>query len=359
MNLDNRAPRSASLHSNSWQFRQDPEHFEVNEHLYFAPNGCGEHILSRIRRADMSTPYVEKKISEQTGVPLRMIRHAGLKDRAATATQWFSWPERLQRRPLVSTEDLEVIESSRQEHALSVGHVRHNDFRLLLTGPPPPASLPPLRFPNFFGRQRFGNTDPGDLRAWVDATFKNPTKMAISCLQSALFNDYLQGLRATTGDRPGPEEIWTRVYTKRFFAADLEPEILARFEAGEIAPTGPIFGYKMPSPQVEELDFLAQVGLKLDDFRQFGKLARGTRRARIVHVENLQWEPGPHLGTSVMRFSLPSGSYATVFLLALFRNEILNSPSSQWPDFRQEVNLGLLAAPQTHRDSAAEGTFQE
>ncbi len=57
------------------------------------------------------------------------------------------------------------------------------------------------------------------------------------------------------------------------------------------------------------------LGLNLDAFRAFGKLAQGTRRLNYVTIEDVEVRAiGEDLG---LTFTLPTGSYATVVLGAL------------------------------------------
>ena len=64
-------------------------------------------------------------------------------------------------------------------------------------------------------------------------------------------------------------------------------------------------------------DVLAQHGVTPDDFKTFGRLARGGRRAIVVDVEELS-VAAAHEGAALeLRFALPSGSYATVLIAEL------------------------------------------
>ena len=103
-----------------------------------------------------------------------------------------------------------------------------------------------------------------------------------------------------------------------------EEERLRRFE---ISPTGPVFGRKMLRSEGREGElergFLASEGVDYEDFRKIfpGLELRGARRAFRVRPEELRWElEGKDV---VLSFSLPKGSYATVFLREIVKPELL------------------------------------
>ena len=104
-----------------------------------------------------------------------------------------------------------------------------------------------------------------------------------------------------------------------------------RAERFEISPTGPLLGYRMTLPEGEPL--LARVkhpaidlaanGLTPGDFRVEGKLkVKGARRPLRVKPENVELSAGvdEHGSYIAAGFTLPSGSFATVFMRELIKD---------------------------------------
>jgi tRNA pseudouridine13 synthase len=101
-----------------------------------------------------------------------------------------------------------------------------------------------------------------------------------------------------------------------------------RADAFEISPTGPLVGYRMTHPDGEpgriEDEVLAESGLKTSDFKQSGKhRVKGARRSLRVKPTDIELaggvdEHGPHI---TVAFTLPAGSFATVLLRELMKND--------------------------------------
>ena len=103
-----------------------------------------------------------------------------------------------------------------------------------------------------------------------------------------------------------------------------------RLAAGEIVPTGAMFGHEMraPSPGTEaaarEAAVLAAHDLAIDDFRRVGALARGTRRPFAIRVGGARATlEGDAL---VLTFALPPGAYATVVAAEVMKDATLDDP---------------------------------
>ena len=325
-------------------FQQRSDTFFVEELLHYHPSGMGDHRFVKLRKRDLSTPAVERKISETTGVPLRHIRRAGRKDAAATATQWFSWPLSLERREIGDLEAVTVLERTRHEHGLAVGHARGNRFSLLLDGEPgnlvETCGLSLTRFPNFYGLQRFGRDlpDSGEIGGRIKRPTRGPSaRETISVLQSLLFNELLAARWHGTGFQPEEEDWWTASNGKRCFRAPLDDALLQRYTDGEIAPTGPMYGYKLSLNRAES-SFLQKHGLSPADFRAWGKAAKGARRPLFVRPEAVCCKVCRD-GRLQLDFELPSGAFATVLLLAAFLPQRLAQPMERWPDFTKNTIL--------------------
>ena len=72
------------------RIKTTPEDFVVDEVLGFEPAGQGEHIWIQVRKTGSNTRDLVDKLVLATGVDARDIGYAGLKDKNAVTTQWFS-----------------------------------------------------------------------------------------------------------------------------------------------------------------------------------------------------------------------------------------------------------------------------
>ena len=158
------------------------------------------------------------------------------------------------------------------------------------------------------------------------ASLRNPflKKLALSAAQSGLFNHYL-GMRLADGllRKVLPGDVMAKIpFGGMFIAEDVILE-QKRFDAHEIVTAGPIFGRKtFPAAQdaaAREVVSLAAFGLEKEAFGGFGKLVQGTRRHNLIYLDDLAAETTAD-GLR-LNFTLPAGSYATVLLREIMKNE--------------------------------------
>jgi tRNA pseudouridine13 synthase len=100
----------------------------------------------------------------------------------------------------------------------------------------------------------------------------------------------------------------------------------ARLAAGEIVPTGPMFGHRMRAPAPgtpaaeREAAILAAAGVTTEDLRRAGPLAEGTRRDAAVVVSATQVGIAGADAIDVC-FTLPSGAYATTIMREVTKHD--------------------------------------
>ncbi|MDJ0836250.1 MAG: tRNA pseudouridine(13) synthase TruD [Acidobacteriota bacterium] len=323
-------------------FHQDPDSFHVEEKLFYNPRHEGPYVFVRIKKRGISTRTAKLRLSEITGVPMKDIRHAGLKDTASTSIQWLSWEASLQRSELKGTEDLEILDVTRHTNNLSVGHVFKNRFQLRFQVKnhdvfPDEARLG-TSFPNFYGPQRFGRAHytRTSIRESLSRPKPNRRREILSAMQGWLFNDYFIARIGEHGRKPLSDDLWTANNGKNWFQDENDETLSERFAQGEISPTGPVFGYKTKFT-VSELTYLDRLGLETQTFRSWGKSAKGSRRVlwvkpKIYGVQN-------EGGSVSLDFKLTSGSYATVFIVNLFMPHLIGRPIEEWPNFTRPVTL--------------------
>jgi tRNA pseudouridine13 synthase len=243
-----------------------------------------------------------------------------------------------------------VLSVSRHGNKLRPGHLRGNRFRILIRNPvlAAPAGLETLlnRFrqeglPNFYGPQRFGREgetvrlglsllrpEPAqDLNSGRQPNLRNPflRKLALSAVQSALFNQYLarrleDGLlrRVLRGD------VMAKWPMGGLFVVEDVVREQGRFDIRETVSTGPIFGRKTFAAAGDaaerEETVLQEAGLTRASFGGFGKLMQGTRRHNVVYLEGLK--ATIQAQGVLLAFTLPAGSYASILLREVMKVDL-------------------------------------
>jgi tRNA pseudouridine13 synthase len=317
-----------------------PEDFEVEEIPAYEPCGAGEFLYLWVEKRAMGAEYCTRQIAQRLGLPAAAVGTAGLKDRHAVTRQWISVPASAEPAlPGLEGEGLRVLRVSRHNNKLRPGHLHGNRFKIVLrecaAGPElqsrVSAVVQRLRqqgMPNFYGAQRFGHggetLELGMGLLGLGDAVKAPKrlnpflrKLALSAVQSALFNDYL-GRRMAAGElhRVLAGDVMAKwPFGGMFVAEDVAAE-QARFDRREIVSAGPIFGRKTFPARGEaaekELSVLAATGLTTASFARFGKLLMGTRRRNLVYVDDLAY--AMQLEGVELSFTLPAGSYATMLV---------------------------------------------
>lgn len=341
---------TADLPGIGGRIKQAPEDFEVEEIPAYAPSGEGAFLYLWIEKRDMGAEYFVRQVAKRLGLPPGEVGTAGLKDRRAVTRQMVSVPDSVHERlGDLTSEDLRVLSVSRHGNKLRPGHLHGNRFRILVREVADDAEartaaivgrIREQGLPNYYGGQRFGRgaetfhlgmsllkkEPPPTLADGRRANLRNPflKKLALSAAQSALFNEYL-ARRLTDGllRRVLPGDVMAKwPFGGMFVAQDMAVE-QARFEARETVHAGPIFGRKtFPAADeaaAREIQILTDAGLSRESFAGFGKLVQGTRRHNLIYCEDLAASTEPE-GIR-LSFTLPAGSYATVLLRELMKND--------------------------------------
>ncbi len=324
--------------------RSQASDFRVDEQLPFELSGEGEHIWLRIQKTASNTDWIAEQLAKFAAVPAVAVGFAGMKDRHAITTQWFSinlagkpppnWSD-------FETDDIKVIKQARHLRKLKRGVLAGNTFQLILrelTGAQSDweAALQQVAkqgVPNYFGEQRFGHHGNNLRRAeqWFSSD-KAPRKrtqksLYLSAARSWLFNQVLSH-RVNTGTWNSllQGEILRLAGTKtgQFVAEIMDVSLIDRINAMDIHPTGPLWGRGLPEVQSDALAVESAILADWTDW-QTGLEKAGleqARRALRLIPENLQWkfmDDELNAGQLALQldFSLTSGAYATAVLREL------------------------------------------
>ncbi|HSS65403.1 MAG TPA: tRNA pseudouridine(13) synthase TruD [Gammaproteobacteria bacterium] len=328
--------------------RAQPEEFEVEEVLRFEPAGKGGHVYLRIRKRGLNTRDVAKALARQADVRPIDVGFAGMKDRNAVATQWFSVGLAGRDDPdwgAINSDALEVLQVTRHEKKLRPGQLMLNRFRIVLRdirgdGDEIDARLDRIGsegVPNYFGPQRFGrngaNLDAArelfkDLRLVRDRKLKG---IYLSAARAQVFNHVLSTRvaagswnRALSGEVLMFDDSRSR-FTTHGEDLDADP----RIGKLELHPTGPLWGRGSPDASGEAAAVERRAAAALSDLTSGLEKAglKADRRALRLRVDALEYgECGDRCVT--VAFSLRPGAFATAVLREVVR---LNGPSAAQP----------------------------
>ena len=152
-------------------------------------------------------------------------------------------------------------------------------------------------------------------------------RLWVSALQSRVFNQIVAG-RIGGLDRLMDGDFAYKHENGACFIVESAAAEQPRADAFEISPTGPLIGFRVSLPQGEPLrieqETFARYGLAPADFKRAGSLrVKGDRRPLRVQPTDVDLaagvdEHGPHI---TVAFTLPAGSFATVLLRELMKND--------------------------------------
>jgi len=296
------------------------------------------HLLLHIERHDLSHEAMLRQLCDTLNIKQKELGYAGIKDSRALVRQYVSVPAHCADKvgKLVG-EALRILKCRAFDYRIRPGHLHGNRFSLKVGEVTAeqfallPGVIEEIRtfgIANYYGEQRFAADRRNlelmarahqDERVWRRmAPFRR--KFLLSAWQSDLFNQYIDLRRERWGlQRVILGDVLRTEHGGLFVSTDpkLDSERLAR---KEIAITGPILGWDEAMAQAEaaelEQEILARAGMRREDFKIYGKLARGTRRVLSLfpEISEYAWRAPDELS---LQFYLPKGCYATTFIAEL------------------------------------------
>ncbi len=317
------------------ELRVSDDDFVVDEVPQYLESGEGEHLYLHLRKRGISTPDLVRRLCRQFKLREMEVGIAGRKDARGVTSQRISVPARKvlgREHEVAELGDVELLSAKRHGNKLRLGHLAGNRFTIRVAGDVDVTALSDrarmsaeVGFANYFGAQRFG---PGDasLREAERFLERGPRprparsrkeKFLVSIVQSALFNAWLhERIVAGAYHRAIDGDVMLKAGNLAPFTSS-EPDVdTPRVEAQEVFVSGPLWGSEMRRPDREALTresrSLAEQGVSESALLSHPAFQVGARRpSRVVPLDVVVL---PDDGGAKLSFTLPPGSYATVFL---------------------------------------------
>jgi tRNA pseudouridine13 synthase len=306
--------------------------FQVEEVLGFEPADQGNFVWLQVEKLAANSRWIAKRLADFCQCPLADVGYAGLKDRQSVSRQWFSIALSQVREPdwqQLDATEMRILQVRRHPQPLRRGDHAANRFVIRLRAFSADREqvdallhrIAQQGFPNYFGEQRFGidHTNLSMARQWFAGKLhpkRSEQGFYLSAVRALLFNQVLAHRVAQDHwYRPLPGDLMESAESGHCFSLPrINERAMQRVLAGELSPTGPLWGSGEPRPTGEagalEQQLLAgqrdwMAGLQ----RQ---RVRADRRPLRCMPSALRW---CHEADGLrLEFALPGGSYATALV---------------------------------------------
>ena len=315
------------------RLKQHNEDFVVDELMPVLPSGTGEHLWLQIRKTGCNTDWLARQLADVAGIKPMAVSYAGLKDRHAVTSQWFSLHLPGCEDPDLSSlesDDIHILQAIRHDRKLKRGTLSGNHFRILVRGlsisdqqvEEKLTSIIEQGVPNYFGAQRFGHGMNNLLKA--EALFagqlkrvkKSQRSIYLSAARSWVFNQVLsERVQRGNWDQYLLGDVFQLTGKSACFADDNSNDIEQRLADHSIHPTGPLWGKGISMAKgacLELEDAVAEHNRQLCQGLVDCGMKQERRALRLL-VAKLAWQLAGD-ETLELSFELPAGAYATMVL---------------------------------------------
>ena len=332
-------PRAHGGPAGSAVLRRTPEDFQVEERIDFDPVASGEpgarFLWLKVRKTGANTAWVAERLAERAGCAPRDVGYAGLKDRHAVTTQWFSLPNRNQviDESGLSEQGVEVLERACYPHKLRRGELDGNRFVIRLRDLDVDRDVVVQRLqtvathgvPNYFGEQRFGRDgnnliEARKMFAGKPVRDRHLRGLYLSAARAELFNQVLaRRVEAGTWSQAMEGEAFVDSENEPVYVGQVDEAVLGRLAQGRIHPSGPMWGHGYPLARGDCR------GLERRVMEENAELARGLereglrlqRRALRLIPQQVQWDWIEN--DLEVRFQIVRGGFATAAIRELIQ----------------------------------------
>ena len=306
--------------------------FKVDEIMPVQTSGEGEHLWLKIEKDGSNTDWVAQTLAKHAGLKSMAVSYAGMKDRHAVTTQWFSLHLPGMEDPDFSnliSDEFKILEQHRHDRKLKRGALSGNKFQLRITQimgdmaelEDKLQKIKQFGVPNYYGEQRFGR-EMGNLlkvekmfRCELKKLKKQHRGLYLSSARSWIFNQVLsQRIQQNNWLEPIQGDVFMLNGKSACFAEEVSDEINQRLGNAEINLTGCLWGEGESMATADTFELEESVA------NQFKALAEGLESARLkqerralrLMPNNLNWQINDDV--LEVEFDFPAGAFATMVL---------------------------------------------
>ena len=362
-------------------------------------NGLFWHYI--LRKNGIDTPQAIQNVAQKYNIPSDWIGYAGLKDAQAITWQRISiWSPTGILYPSIENENFSVFGGTRKLYEVNLGDLQGNHFKIALDKSNIAIntnaldvllqSIVSIGVPNFYGSQRFGSVRPISHligKALLQKNWEAAT-LAYLGVSSTFEPEYIQSLRQEFFVNHDPEPFLKQLPKKYFYERkmakqlvssnnfqkvifSLPKRVLALFVNAyqsfifnwivskllrEYNPTDnvpsflPIIGSNtvledFPSWIKDEVEILlSKDKLTLQSFDQDETWIHRKGAIREIFLKPMDFKHYYAENQLILEFSLPQGSYATVILRELLKNDLdaKQLPYSTYDEYNMYIKRFLL-----------------
>jgi tRNA pseudouridine13 synthase len=306
--------------------------FVVEEIMPVAPSGQGEHLWLHIEKNGCNTDWLAQQLARVSGVKAMAVSYAGMKDRHAITTQWFSVHLPGQQDPDLSSfesEEVKILQSCRHDKKLKRGTLSGNRFKLCireLSGSQDELQqrlelIKRKGVPNYFGEQRFGfgmnNLNKAELmfERKLKRLKKHQRGLYLSSARSWIFNQVLsERIQQSNWNQYLSGDVFMLEGKSACFIDD-GGDVEERLSSLKIHPTGCLWGEgeSLSSDKCLYIEQnIASGNPLLCKGLEDARLKQERRALRLVPA-NLSWQIEQDNILNI-EFELPAGTFATMVL---------------------------------------------
>lgn len=309
-----------------FKFFQTPDDFIVDEVMKTEFKGKGNYLIIHVKKVEITTWDMIAVFAEYFAIPAQKIGYAGLKDKHATTTQYISVDASYEKMlKKFHHKQIKILKTIRHSNSIRMGDLAGNRFSINLhfvdnidAGRIEKVARKIAKngLPNYFGYQRFGR-DNDSIQQAKDMIkgdiFIEDTKIKnflISIYQSTFFNDWLRERVELSREKNDGKFLLLDGDVYQDTKGKLStPKIMPKkeFESKKLVPTGLLCGRDV----FRARDEAGKIEQNYDDeFLQ----DKGYRREALIYPQDIECTYVKKQTMLTISFTLPKGSYATVFL---------------------------------------------
>jgi len=341
----------------SVHFSKNSKDFVVSEIPLYEFSGSGEHLVLKVRKKDLTTWEMLKAFSERIGIKVKEFGYAGLKDKEGMTVQYISLPKKYEKfLENFSHNKIKILDATYHKNKIKIGHLKGNRFfiRLKKVNGVDAKKMENIAskmekegFANYFGYQRFGKDRENYLigKEILEGKRKERNKKMrnffVSAYQSHLFNLWLSRRveiniffntfkeKELSDIFDFPKELVKLIKTQKSYAKLLPGDVLHHYPYGKVFVCNDLksenerfmrkeitFTGMLPGRRSLKASGIAGEIEKsfFEEADRYLEKMQGFRRFAWVWPEDLSTVYKEESAWFELSFTLPKGSYATVFL---------------------------------------------